>query len=364
MKILIPYDAATTGMKNPFLFLLMRELVKSGRISSVQHGYGWLYEPGHWDLIHLHWPELLVKSRLADMSRTDLLESQDFDKVIHALQQKKEAGTGILLTVHNERPHKDQEGRFSDFYDEVVSLSDGLIHLGTASDQLMKNKYPKMLKDKASFVIPHGNYEWFPNEKPREECRRMLNLHPDVKLVLAFGAIRSRRELELGIDAFNMAGIENGVYMMAGKLPFPYKSQPRHFIERRKLYRYRFDSTIRTEERVIPPQDVQIYLNAADLLLIPRYNTLNSGNVALGFTFGKVVAGPDYGVIGETLKETGNPVFNPYEVDSVADAIQRGLKRVKDGLGRQNQIYAKEKMGWEEIGRMSVEAYQSVLDKE
>jgi hypothetical protein len=36
----------------------------------------------------------------------------------------------------------------------------------------------------------------------------------------------------------------------------------------------------------------------------------------------------------------------------------------KDGLGKQNQIYAEEKMSWHEIGRKTVEAYQGVLDKE
>lgn len=347
-------------MKNPYLFLLMRELYRFEEVAELRHGYGWLYESGHWDIIHIHWPELLVKSQLADMSRTNLLDEKHFVKVIEALKGKKEDGSKIIVTVHNEKPHTDKSGLFEEFYKDIYTLSDGFIHMGEFSKKLLIDEYYDSVGSKLNVVIPHGDYSFFPDDLKRSECRSRLNLLNSEKLLLTFGAIRSKEELELGIDAFKSTGIENTVYFIAGSIPNPYRSQPEHFIVRKKLYANMFNNRIRTHERTIAPDEVQIYLKAADLVFIPRFNTLNSGNIALGFTFGKVVTGPDYGVIGETLKETGNPVFNPNDLQSVTEAINKGFELAEAGQGIKNKEYANHHMQWKQIAAETVQAYQSI----
>ncbi|MDX1641896.1 MAG: hypothetical protein R3220_09385, partial [Balneolaceae bacterium] len=236
MKILVPYDVTTTGMKNPYLFLLMRELYKFDEIRELQHGYGWLHEPGNWDIIHIHWPELLVKSQLADMSRTNLLEEHHFERVLSSLNKKKEGGSKIVLTVHNEKPHTDKTGLFDAFYKDVYKLSDGFIHMGEFSKKMLLDEYSDSVKDKPHAVIPHGDYSYFPDDLKRSICRERLNIMKSEKLLLTFGAIRSKDELELGIDAFKNTGVENSIYFIAGSIPNPYRSQPEHFIVRKKLY--------------------------------------------------------------------------------------------------------------------------------
>lgn len=361
MKILIPYDIKTTGMNNPYLFSLIRELVKEDAVADVTVGYGWLYEELKMDVIHLHWPELLVKSQLSDMSREDLLQSSHFEKVIGQLKKKKRDGSVIITTIHNEKPHNDTKGVFSQFYSEIYSLSDGFIHMGTESEKLTKLQFEQETNEKMSFIIPHGNYSIFPSNLNRDECRKRLNISPNQKVLLTFGAIRSEPELNLGIDSFKKSNIDDSIYIMAGKLPFPYKSQLNHFRVRKKLYRHHFSGKIRTVEKVISPEEVQVYLKSADLLFIPRYNTLNSGNVALGFTFGKVVVGPDYGVIGETLKLTGNPVFDPYHLHSVSEAIRSGLESSQTDLTERNLNYAQNELNWKTVARKTIKAYQSLL---
>lgn len=361
MKILIPYDVTTTGMKNPYLFLLMRELHQFEEITELLDGYGWLHEPGTYDIIHLHWPELLVKSQLPDMSRTNLLRESHFDRVLESIKKKQEGGAKVIITIHNEKPHKDKSGLFADFYREVYSLSNGFIHMGEASKNRLGKDYTAEIQHKPEFVIPHGDYSFFPENLNRPECRNRLNIMDNERMLLSFGAVRSKDELELGIDAFQKAGLENGVYFIAGSIPNPYRSQPEHFIVRKKLYANIFNNRIRTHEKTIAPDDVQIYLKSADLLMISRFNTLNSGNIALGFTFGKVVIGPDYGVIGEILKETGNPVFDPSNIDSVSDAIIQGFELADKGHGMANKQYANKNMRWSQIAQDTFEAYQSLL---
>lgn len=361
MHILIPYDITTTGMKNPYLFLLLRELVKHEHIERVTYGYGWLKEDIRPDIIHLHWPELLVKSLLPDMSRVDLLTPGHFSEKIHAIKSLKEKGSKVVITIHNERPHIDPKNQFSDFYNRIYELADGFIHMGTNSKKLLNDQFQLETRNKPSFVIPHGNYDYFPDDMDRELCRSSLNIEPHQKLILTFGAIRTEKELNLGLDAFLKADVDHSIYMMAGQLPYPYKSQWKHFKTRRKLYRHHFNNRIRAVETVISPREVQIYLKSSDLIFIPRFNTLNSGNVALGFTFGKVVAGPDYGVIGEILGETGNPVFDPSDLNDVAESLRSGIQSASEGLGKKNQLYASEKMSWDRVTEMTVKSYRSLL---
>lgn len=360
MKVLIPYDIKTTGMNNPYLFSLMRALVKIEPITNVITGYGWLYEDIDMDVIHIHWPELLVKSQLSDMSRVDLLESSNFEKVLDQLKKKKQSGSKIITTIHNEKPHLDAKGLFSQFYADIYSHSDGFIHMGKESEKLTSLQFEEETKGKLNVVIPHGDYSIFPSNMEREDCRKKLKIDKEKKVLLTFGTIRSEKELNMGIDSFNKVQIDNSIYIMAGVLPYPYKSQLKHFTVRKKLYRNYMNDKIRSVEKVISPEDVQIYLKAADVLFIPRFNTLNSGNVALGFTFGKVVVGPDYGVIGEMLKQTGNPVFDPNNLQSVSDAIQLGFDSTKTGLGKKNFEYAQKEMSWQNVAQKTVDAYQAI----
>lgn len=360
MKVLIPQKVNTTGMANPYLFLLMRELHTLEEITELQHGYGWLYERESWNIIHLHWPEFIVRSQLADISRTDLLKSHHFKKVTDALKRRKSEGSKIILTVHNEKPHKNTSGVFDQFYNDIYQLTDAFIHMGEFSKKMVADEYPDAVSGKKNFLIPHGDYSYFPDNLKRSVCRERLDIDENEKLLLTFGAIRSKEELELGIDAFKNADIKNSTFLIAGSLPNPYRSQPEHFVTRRKLYTNFFNKRIRIHETVIPPEEVQVYLKAADLIFLPRFDTLNSGNVALGFTYGKVVIGPGYGVIGEILLDTGNPVFDPVDLQSVSDAIQEGFSLAESSHGIRNKEYANKHMKWEQIAKDTVEAYQSL----
>ena len=361
MRILIPYDVNTTGAKNPFLFLLMRNLLKLPQVEQIQHGYGWLYEGLNPDIIHLHWPELLVKSRLSDMSQDHKLEESDFNAVTDALQTMKKNGSRICITVHNESPHKNSSS-YHDFYSDVYHLCDGIIHMGKASETIFDREFPGLADGKSSAVIPHGDYSFFPGDMSRESCRNRLGISEEEKLVVSFGAIRSKAELEMAVNAFKKADVSRGRYLMAGSLPSPYKSQLSHFTDRKILYASMFQPAIQTYEEPIGRSDVQLFLKAADLLFIPRFNTLNSGNVALGFTFGKVVTGPGYGVIGEMLSATGNPVYDPYNIGSVAQAIQQGLELAEKKHGEINRMYAEKNLSWEKVAADTSSFYQELME--
>jgi hypothetical protein len=91
----------------------------------------------------------------------------------------------------------------------------------------------------------------------------------------------------------------------------------------------------------VEESDAQHYLNAADVLFIPRFHVLNSGNVTLGMTFGRVVVGPDSWDVGELLRETGNPVFDPDRPETAARALDEAFRLARAGIiGTRNKELA------------------------
>jgi len=77
------------------------------------------------------------------------------------------------------------------------------------------------------------------------------------------------------------------------------------------------------------------------VLFIPRLHVLNSGNITLGMTFGKVVVGPDSLDVGFLLQSTGNVVFDPNQPETAAAAVEKAMKLAKQNeLGPANQRLA------------------------
>ncbi len=126
-------------------------------------------------------------------------------------------------------------------------------------------------------------------------------------------------------------------------------------------WRVRRQKQVKVCEGFLPEDEVQDYLNAADILIIPRINSLNSGNVALGLTFGKVIVGPDTGVIGETLRATGNPVFDPQNRKSLAVALLLARDLLTTKLGENNRAFAMNELDWGKIAQQHIAFYKQLL---
>ena len=108
----------------------------------------------------------------------------------------------------------------------------------------------------------------------------------------------------------------------------------------------------------IPDHEVDVYVKAADALFIPRYEALNSGNVFLGFTFGKPVIGPAIGNIGEVLTLTGNPTFDPRHVKSIAWALAAVRREELAALGTRNAQWLLQNCQWDQTAAVAVESIE------
>jgi glycosyltransferase involved in cell wall biosynthesis len=190
-------------------------------------------------------------------------------------------------------------------------------------------------------IIPHHNYASLPNDVSRPEARRTLGIAENASVVLVFGAIRNSDERSLILDMFGALEAPNKLLLVSRwreTLANVSWIRLKYWIRDLKRLYYRLHPRFNFNYGFVEESDTQIYLNAADVLFIPRLHVLNSGNVTLGMTFGRVVVGPDSWDVGALLRETGNPVFDPDAPDTSVAAVERGLALAKRGeLGTANR---------------------------
>jgi glycosyltransferase involved in cell wall biosynthesis len=184
-------------------------------------------------------------------------------------------------------------------------------------------------------------------------------------VLLVFGAIRSDAERQLILDTFSNLNEPQKLLLVSRwreklanvswiRLKYWIRDLTRLYYKVRPGYRFNYG--------FVEEVDTQIYLNAADVLLIPRLHVLNSGNITLGMTFGRVVVGPDSWDVGSLLKETGNPVFDPDSPGTAAAAVERGFALAREGrIGAANRELALKQWTPEQCARSYVEFFSEVV---
>lgn len=107
----------------------------------------------------------------------------------------------------------------------------------------------------------------------------------------------------------------------------------------------------------------ETYFCACDIVFIQRFSVLNSGNLPMGFGAGCVVVGPNVGNVGSILNKTGNPIFNPYDIDSIVLAIKKAKELLSVNKGEENKMYAQTKWNTSAISRQLAEVYRCLKNE-
>lgn len=327
---------------NKYVSQLSQSLLSHQDVDASEDSlYQFWEQPTDTNVLHIQWPEALY-----EWKNPRPWELARLSKVL----EEWSSIASIVTTVHNHKPHDLEKWRR--LYRLVYQNSDGIVHLGKASRRWFLDRYD-FASEKVHAVIPHGNYTCFPDRVTSSEARERLDLGSEDYVCLGFGSVRHPEERDLLVEAFDHLSVRSKKLVIAGRFP------P---LSRRKFryWRLKYDPRINIHEGWIPDEEIQLYLRAADTLIIPREGMLNSGNVALGFTFGCPVVGPDEGVIGEELRKAGNPVYEPGNPKALAEAVEE-VKGSEKQVGEQNKSYAMEKLNWQKVSSSHVSFYRSVL---
>ena len=306
MKVLIPsYDNQ----------LFIQEVIKClGNSCDITESFEdfWLCR-NHYDIIHLQWPEYLFKWRLP--SDLELLLLTD------VLSRWKSKGTRIVITRHNYLPHRPNNLAYEALYRCVYSNVDGVVHLGHFSVDEFEERYEgKFLSDVDHRVVLHPIFTSYPDYSTYETARNHLNFGDSDFVILVFGEVRTAKEKKFILDFF--AKIKRpGKKLMVPNWKFSESKEP--------LNAFRWELIKRMKRFIllneyIPLEEVHYYVNAADLVLIPRIDTLNSGVPFLTIGFNTPTIGFKAGNLGEHLGMFNMNILENFDdLDSVNTCIQQ-----------------------------------------
>lgn len=272
------------------------------------------------DVINIHWPE-----KIFEWNEPTLQELEMFFSVF--MEWKKRFK--VVYTRHNIYPHYKKTKNYIKLYDFIANNVDSVIHFGNYSIEDYKNRYSNFIG--LHRFIEHPLYLKNKKNKSKEETRELLNIPLKSKVVLVVGYIRSNEERKLVLESFAKVDNSNKLLIITKdikhKAPlFLYSYKIKKLYERFKNRNYTIQNGFRIlDNSYINDKDLIDYLNAADVLFIPRTNLLNSGNYYLGITYNKIIVAPEVGNITEKIRNTNNFGFNPLKLETISNAIEKAI---------------------------------------
>jgi glycosyltransferase involved in cell wall biosynthesis len=303
------------------------------------------------DVVHFHW---LVKFVLSDSPvRTALGVTQFFFElaVLRAVSD-----VPVVWTVHNRHEH-DQRWPTVERYVKrafVRLFCDRLIvHCSAAADAIVEELGLPADARRRIEVVPHGNYvDAYENDVTEAQARQRLGLSADERVFLFIGSIRPYKRVPELIATFDEADVGDARLVVAGE---PWNDEVEAQVERACADSDR----VVTRLELVPEAEFQIYLNAADAVVLPFHpDVLTSGSVVLSMSFGTPVVVPRVGCLPETVPEDAGILYDPSDPDALRTALERAVDADLEAFGRR-ALAAIRELDWEAIGRRTATVYEA-----
>lgn len=201
-------------------------------------------------------------------------------------------GVRIVWTLHNILPHDSSTLWVHRFCQRFLARRCEWIRVfspGTVARAAAELGVPE-----STFrITPEGDYTTvYSNTMSREEARKTLGLPDDPTVFLTIGLIKPYKGILELMDAFVTLPPPAAYLLLAGKVMDQ---------EYGKKIRERLSERVLLVDEFIPPDDLQLYFNAADVVVLPFQSIENSGSVILSMGFSKPVIAPRLGVVRERL---------------------------------------------------------------
>ncbi len=263
-------------------------------------------------VLHLHWTSEITRG--AASVDEAMAKAAAFDS---ALSDFQSAGGRIVWTVHNVLPHDCPFPEVEARLRQGLADRADLIHVMARSTMDLVLPYYSLDEEKVVF-IPHPSYlgayaGWMSKRQARYELEIGFN-----ELVWGFiGQVRPNKGLDLLADALDEIALRrpDGAFrlLLAGQHPDGMPSDT--------LRRLRQHPWVSAWPTRIDHNDMQTFVRATDVILLPYEQSLNSGMAHLAASMGRPIIAPLVGGMTELLDELPGLGYLPNDVNSLADAM-------------------------------------------
>jgi glycosyltransferase involved in cell wall biosynthesis len=202
-------------------------------------------------------------------------------------------------------------------------------------------------------VIYHPIYDTYPNTIDQYSARKKLGIPPDKKVLLSFGQIRKYKGLNYFIEALKQLGNEYyGLVVGEGK-----DKKIVNFLKREEKEM----NNLILIEKFVPQEEIQVYMNASDVVVLPYIEISTSGVALLAYAFARPVISTDVGCMREVITTETGILAEPKNPKALANAVKEIFRKNYKEMGRKAQKIAEEKYSWDAMIGKVIESYQRLL---
>ncbi|MBH8576099.1 glycosyltransferase [Nostocaceae cyanobacterium CENA369] len=342
MKI-IAYPAFKTKYKNPYNWLLYTNMLQQGVIVEEFSPNKLLSKK--YDIFHLHW----VVETIVRHPNPFIVWIRAISMLI-LIDWVKSTGTRIIWTMHDETPHSILHLQVADWFQkEFVKRIDGYISLSTTGKTIAEQMLLP-LKNKPCSIVPHGHYrDFYPNQITESQARKELNIPDNCKMLLFFGYIETYKNVPHLINVFRELAPSNWILVIAGKLE-------RDHLKTEILSASENDYRIKLFLDYIPDNLVQLYFKAAELVILPFKEILNSGSALLALSFDRPILAPYLGSMPELQSQVGKDWMKLYTGELTTKTLNEGL--IWSRQQKSHKSPSLDKLDWDILSKKSLDFYR------
>ncbi|GAP18821.1 glycosyltransferase family 4 protein [Levilinea saccharolytica] len=313
---------------NPYWPMLARELEKTGVIfcSHTPDSFNlkWLIDNRHnVKILNLHFVQQFYKSS------TNIKKLIKLFLFAWYMIAARVLGYRTVFTLHNLEGTYVVQPAWMDYLGHWIAanLSDRVIVYCNEARKLLAQRYGRR---KGIYYVDHPNLiNHYPNRISKEAARKRLHL-PDTSLTFAFfGGVRPNKGVDILIQAFLKLKNDNYRLVIAGDI-FPPEAYAQSLQDMAAG-----DERIKLYLKPIPDDEIQVYINASDIIVLPFAKILTSGTANLAMSFARPVIVPRMGCLPELVTPDFGWLFQPDNPDCLAEVMEKAASQDVEGVGQQ-----------------------------
>lgn len=261
----------------------------------------------------------------------------------------------IVRTVHN-KYHHDRKYRY---IEKIVNeafffITDIITVKCDRASEIITALY-RTAKSEKIYVVPDGSYiSAYENTLSKEEAREELSISDGKFIYLFLGQIRDYKGIPNLIEDYGKISCENTELWIVGQPADKNLEQEINDLANQ-------DGTVHTVLEYIDEDRIQVYMNMADIFVLPYKDILNSGSVHLGLSFSLPIVAPDLGCIPASLPEENEFIYNRNEKDALKRELKHAYEHPKlEIIGNRNYHYALDE-DWNYTAEKLRDVYQEAI---
>lgn len=295
---------------------------------------------------HRHWPE-------RNLNDTNLVRAiAKTQALLLLMQQARARKVKIVWSVHNLAAHEQLYPQVEVwFWKNFIRQIDGYISLSKTGMVAAQERFPD-LKHLPGFVVPHGHYrQEYQDCLSPQDSRNLLGIPTTAKVLLFFGNIRPYKNVPQLIRAFRQFSDQKALLYIVG---CPNSKELAENIKHEAVS----DPRIQLRLEFIPKNEAQVYFRAANLVILPYCEILNSGSALLTLSFDRPVLVPLQGALGELQNQVGKEWVSTYVGELTALQIEAAIEWALN-TPRPNKAPL-EAFEWKELAQQTIAAYNAI----